>query len=622
MKCYTVSDLAMKFQRGLTCDVVAFETLSDDFGKMVFLQSDRTLNFHAPYGTHYSLRVPKFGRDLLYCADTCDLYVSSSGEEVYRLNLETGQFREPLSLGFSGCNKLSISPSQPQLLGCGGENALCEFWDLRSRSLAARLQVDVDTGVSVTALKFDTDGLSLGVGTSNGNCILFDIRSRMPLYTKEHQYGLPVLDVTFHNSSRKVISTDKKIVKIWERGENDRGKIMTNIETPADINAVHVVEDRRGQSGLLMMAGERSRVMTYFVPQLGAAPRWCSFLENLSEELEEAAGQSVYEDFKFVTRAELEELGASALIGTPMLRGYMHGYFLETKLYAKLRAVSKPFEYEEHRKKQVQDKIEAKRQSRIAPRKRMPKVNKELAEKMLKFKKKGEGEIVDDRFAALFRREEFEIDRGSQDFRLRNPTSSKGRARGDDEDDLDMFREVESDRENRYEEQEAGDDSGDERFVEDDFEEDLPRVRAETAPRKRPGKKGSDGEEEDGQILGASKKKKEKEKEKSQVAKGAAPKMYELSEGVSAGSAAFAHSKEEKLRRLKSKALAELPLAERAGAAGAAVKARAGSTREMSYVPSDEKKAEGLQLNGKDRRLVDGDEPINRSKKPSKGGRK
>jgi ribosome biogenesis protein ENP2 len=56
VRCYTVSDLAMKFQRGLTCDVIAFECLSDDFGKLVFLQSDRTLNFHAPYGTHYSLR--------------------------------------------------------------------------------------------------------------------------------------------------------------------------------------------------------------------------------------------------------------------------------------------------------------------------------------------------------------------------------------------------------------------------------------------------------------------------------------------------------------------------------------------------------------------------------------
>jgi hypothetical protein len=50
VRCYTLSDMAMKFQRGLTSEVVAFEPLSDDFGKLVFLQSDRSLNFHAPYG--------------------------------------------------------------------------------------------------------------------------------------------------------------------------------------------------------------------------------------------------------------------------------------------------------------------------------------------------------------------------------------------------------------------------------------------------------------------------------------------------------------------------------------------------------------------------------------------
>jgi len=56
VRCFTVSDMSMKFQRGLTCEVIAFECLSDNFGKIAFLQADRTINFHAPYGTHYSTR--------------------------------------------------------------------------------------------------------------------------------------------------------------------------------------------------------------------------------------------------------------------------------------------------------------------------------------------------------------------------------------------------------------------------------------------------------------------------------------------------------------------------------------------------------------------------------------
>ena len=34
------------------------------------------------------------------------------------------------------------------------------------------------------------------------------------------------------------------------------------------------------------------------MPGLGPAPRWCSFLEGLTEELEETATPSIYEDYR------------------------------------------------------------------------------------------------------------------------------------------------------------------------------------------------------------------------------------------------------------------------------------------------------------------------------------
>ena len=42
------------------------------------------------------------------------------------------------------------------------------------------------------------------------------------------------------------------------------------------------------QSGLLFVAAEQPKVLAFFVPALGPAPKWCSFLDNLTEELEEA----------------------------------------------------------------------------------------------------------------------------------------------------------------------------------------------------------------------------------------------------------------------------------------------------------------------------------------------
>jgi hypothetical protein len=54
-----------------------------------------------------------------------------------------------------------------------------------------------------------------------------------------------------------------------------------------------------------------------------------------------------YDDYKFVTRDEVDKLGISGLIGTPMLRAYMHGFFMDAKLHREAKTLSEPFAYEE-----------------------------------------------------------------------------------------------------------------------------------------------------------------------------------------------------------------------------------------------------------------------------------
>ena len=70
--------------------------------------------------------------------------------------------------------------------------------------------------------------------------------------------------------------------------------------------------------------------MQYFVPELGIAPTWAAFVDSITDELEESAvtadaaskalQTTVYEDYKFVTREELTQLGIAHLIGSPLLR--------------------------------------------------------------------------------------------------------------------------------------------------------------------------------------------------------------------------------------------------------------------------------------------------------------
>lgn len=47
---------------------------------------------------------------------------------------------------------------------------------------------------------------------------------------------------------------------------------------------------------------------------LGPAPRWCSFLDSLTEELEEDPEPTVYDDYKFVTSSDLEALGEGTVM--------------------------------------------------------------------------------------------------------------------------------------------------------------------------------------------------------------------------------------------------------------------------------------------------------------------
>lgn len=47
VKCFEVSELSMKFQRNLDCEIVDFVLLDDDWKKMAFLLADRVVEIHA-----------------------------------------------------------------------------------------------------------------------------------------------------------------------------------------------------------------------------------------------------------------------------------------------------------------------------------------------------------------------------------------------------------------------------------------------------------------------------------------------------------------------------------------------------------------------------------------------
>uniref|UniRef100_A0A8C0MCG2 Nucleolar protein 10 n=2 Tax=Canis lupus familiaris TaxID=9615 RepID=A0A8C0MCG2_CANLF len=386
VRCYDTYQLSLKFERCLDSEVVTFETLSDDYSKIVFLHNDRYIEFHSQSGFYYKTRIPKFGRDFSYHYPSCDLYFVGASSEVYRLNLEQGRYLNPLQTDAAENNVCDIN-SVHGLFATGTIEGRVECWDPRTRGRVGLLDcalssVTADSEINslptISALKFN-GALTMAVGTSTG-----------------------------------------------------QGKIFTSLEPEHDINDVCLYPN----SGMLLTANETPKMGIYYIPVLGPAPRWCSFLDNLTEELEENPESTVYDDYKFVTKKDLENLGLTHLIGSPFLRAYMHGFFMDIRLYHKVKLMVNPFAYEEYRKDKIRQKIEETRAQRVQLKK-LPKVNKELALKLIEeeeekqkstWKKKVKSLpniLTDDRFKVMFENPDFQVDEESEEFRLLNPLVSK-----------------------------------------------------------------------------------------------------------------------------------------------------------------------------------------------------
>uniref|UniRef100_A0A3P9A4E0 Nucleolar protein 10 n=1 Tax=Esox lucius TaxID=8010 RepID=A0A3P9A4E0_ESOLU len=443
IRCYDTYQLSLKFERCLDSDVVAFDILSDDYSKLVFLHCNRYVEFHSQHGHYYKTRIPKFGRDFAYHYPSCDLYFVGASSEIFRLNLEQGRFLNSLQTDAVEHNVCDINPVH-HLLASGTAEGKVECWDPRVRSRVGMLDcalssvtegTEVEGLPSVSALKFN-GSLTMAVGTSTGQTLLYDLRSSRPLLVKDHFYGLPIKSVNFQDSLDLVLTADSKIIKIWNK---DSGKVFSSIEPEANINDMCIYP---GSvlfifTNLYLPLCSTTTRWCQLTLSLGPAPRWCSFLDNLTEELEESPENTIYDDYKFVTRKDLENLGLSHLVGSALLRAYMHGFFMDIRLYHKVKTMANPFAYEDYRKDKIRQKIEDSRAQRVQIKK-LPKVNKELALKLMvegddeaelcTRKKKGKALpsiLSDERFQVMFENPDYQVEEQSEEFRLLNPIVSK-----------------------------------------------------------------------------------------------------------------------------------------------------------------------------------------------------
>ncbi|KAF7093138.1 hypothetical protein CFC21_095569, partial [Triticum aestivum] len=444
MKVFELKELSMKFERHMISEIIDFEVLGDDYSKLAFLCADRSVCLHAKYGSHYSVRIPRMGRDLAYDCWSCDLLCAASSSDLYRINLEQGRFLASLSSQSPAINVVTRSMIHG-LVACGGEDGAVECFDMRRKSSVGRINTassSEDVDQEVTSLQFDENqGYLLAVGSSIGKVSIYDIRMSSPLRVKDHMYGSPILNIKWHqtlNSSEpKLITADKHIVRVWDP---NTGNNMTSIEPDnGSINDVCIFPN----SGLMLLALDNSQIPAHFIPALGPAPKWCSHLDNLTEEMEEKQENTLYDDYKFLTEEEMERLGLSEYKNSDAVRAHLHGYVIRYDLYKKQRAKLHIADYETLQNDMKAKKLADLRKSRITQVVKIPKANRQLLDdirtaeeeidadvenaskssirkKQMKLDMK-KSLLTDKRFQKMFENKDYEIDVSSKEYQAIHP---------------------------------------------------------------------------------------------------------------------------------------------------------------------------------------------------------
>jgi hypothetical protein len=359
LKCYDVNELSMKYSFNADMPIMGGVALSPDFRKFALRGQGRVITVHHSAVILDRLRVPHQQRCLEYHPHAAELLSGGASAEVFRISLETGAFVESYKTSSaSGINAIAMFDTHAMTL-TAGENGVCEAWDSRMGTPAGQLQIagsdvtGVEAGSKLTHVSADTlGGLIFAVGTSDGQVVLYDIRSSKPVLCKDHMNSLPIVKTYFYagkeDESTHVVSADTGSVKIWDRHD---GANFTTIEAPAEIYDFTVVKSQHNlaapykcaDSGVICLCCDTPKVQVHFVPQLGVAPKWSSFLDAITEEMEETDTTVVYDDYRFISKTELDTLGLSAdSVNDGRIRPAMHGAYIENVLYRELKAVADP----------------------------------------------------------------------------------------------------------------------------------------------------------------------------------------------------------------------------------------------------------------------------------------
>jgi ribosome biogenesis protein ENP2 len=417
LRIYDTAQLGLKCLRGCDSEIVDFALLEEDYKKIAMVCVDRNVEIHARHGKHFKVRVPRAPRCLLFERNSADLLVGGSSDELYRLSLHEGRFQPSYKVSPKGVSTLAYNQGLDLVLA-GGDDGQVSLIDHRLEKVASH--VTLNDGEGVTVLKQSDNPFEFFVGSSEGLVRVYDLRISRHLAEKRHPYMLPIKDIEFAPQAGLVLSCDSKTIRIQRRDKLT--ELVAVFEQKTPINNLKIFKD----SGLLLYANDAPKIGALFIPALGPAPRFCQFLEHITEEFEEKTNVNVFEDQRFVTYEELVALNARHLIGSRQLKTHLNGFLVPSKIYESLRQQTDLVDYREYRADKVKQALEEKVRDAIYVKQNQIKINDKLSVRLQGDSKRSEKILSDPRFAKLWSNKDFEVVEGEEGVPRQKKITKKG----------------------------------------------------------------------------------------------------------------------------------------------------------------------------------------------------
>ena len=277
IKCFSLNDLNMKFQRNFDSEIIDFQVLSRNWEKLTFLRSDKKLDFHTKAGLYYQIKLPEKGCDLTFDRRKLILYIPCVNNKISILDLTHGKFTNELKT--SENSSITCSGLNPTngLFVLGLKNGKNEFWDPRilKKSVGkinSSNYIKYKKYNSVSALRFSdkNDNLFFS-GLRSGEIVVYDLRCFSPLLSKVIQPLTPVKTIRANYNSNFILVSNSNFVKYWRLST---GKTKFSFKSEIDINHTCSIKN----TGIIFFSLNYKNIGAKYFKSLGPIPEWSEAL--------------------------------------------------------------------------------------------------------------------------------------------------------------------------------------------------------------------------------------------------------------------------------------------------------------------------------------------------------